>query len=834
MSLGERKYSDGQKHVSEHGFQFDLRFNNLHGVVGLRGNLGKTELRSQKVTHRKTPHVHERLTEGTARHHVLGTYVVDLDQEVSHWKTAHIHERFTESTTKVHVLDKDVVDLDQEVTRGKIVHVDEALTGVTAKAHVLGNDVVDLDQKVAPEKTVHVHETLSGVTAKVHVFGKDVIDLDTGSYRKNTLSTESSSFFETTEISQQFDGIKILGVEFTSLTETVKTNRFGLGNCELVTMETREGRAPTFRPGEDAHMISGAGLAGGLNFGFDMLDGKGTGEALQHGVQTSAGNFAIAAAMKNLSLPCVLVDAEQGHIDMILLNGYAVGLGKSSKFLRTPEGDIWQTDTGIQLGAGVPGDPLQNVQAEVRLGRSETESQSKQSDDSGYEEQHCTSSSEGFQLQLQVCNRATPSATFGSTHKEVRGHGYHQHLDRSITHDDESVSDSFSVGIASWGSFEELDQHVETLNNGGQILQSEQFSAQTWGLHLGLCDGELAQGSFRDEKQELSGSGDVVHETFEGSETRTNSSCFFGLCKGEQHVNKHGHVHRSECHSSSDSSWGITTSSSTSTDEDWERTVCDKQVTDSPVQHKVVQEHTESHLSCGLSLRDHERSVAVGTGNGQQQEDGIDRTWDGSDEYHILNGRQLSCSRIVKAPGVGERHQNNFLFSIETRGRMHFDDILGKVVADDVEVTGMESSAAVKCLILVLVPEMMHGLQKTGQVLRPEALPRIFETFKERAVFGTASGLFSVATGGLHLFPFLRFAEACRKIQEALNSEGPDDEKRAQAGEVLKRLISQEAQALMFIAATSFVPNFATLVACQCVVTSLHESGQAGTQPVTK
>ncbi|CAE7263301.1 unnamed protein product, partial [Symbiodinium sp. KB8] len=509
--------------------------------------------------------------------------------------------------------------------------------------------------------------------------------------------------------------------------------------------------------GHGGHMIVGAGVAGLVEGGCDLLNGKDTGVALKDFASTTCQNIEDSAFMEATGLPIVHWDSD--HVSAVFAQGISIGAGHEVGLYKTPQGEMQQDTTGVQLGGGIPGDPLQVVQARAAIGHTVDTFSTDEKSAAGTQHHEETCTTDGVELQLLAGNRSTAPVRIGHVCTTSRDSSSTVKEDGAKSNKVQERSyDGFSLGIADAGAVDKMARTTTESPDGAISYSTETFHGHELGFSTGLYNVSVETGTFEAESSTEPHSwkdsagvqhSEEAHEVFTGTESQAHQSVLFGLAHWD-HVRKEGHVEGvSETSSASD----VTKDGAHVVSSHAEHTMFngDRETLDGAVQeehlsvHKDIRDHQvtthggDTAIEDKVSAYDGRRDSDTGDGNGsgtwhtdksvhhESESQGffgttkhvsdvkISRSQEGDENGPVQEASEGDCDVTGKHSGLnalwsstetfsihdgeGDLTTGNSFFATTVHGKMHYDEQTDKVEMDAVTGGHVTLSPNANCAI---------------------------------------------------------------------------------------------------------------------------------------
>ena len=311
---------------------------------------------------------------------------------------------------------------------------------------------------------------------------------------------------------------------------------------------------------DGGHLIAGACVAGLVQVACDLLDGKDANVALNEGASVFKENMQDGAIMQATGLP--IVHKGSDHVSVDLPQGLSIGVGHETGLYKTPQGEMKQDTTGVQGNAGIPRDPLQVVEAKVAIGHTVDHFSNIKKSAAGTQHHEKTCTTDGIELAFTAGNRSTgPVVQLGHICTQTRDSS--TMVDVSGTKVNTIRTRNYSgigMGIVDSGAVDESTTVVSETKDGITSYSFQEFHGNESAFVTGIYNRSEQEGAFKAENgvnahswTDESGAqhSQASHEVFEGTQTRSHSTAFFGLSNLAKRVDRAGHVKGEEETSSS-------------------------------------------------------------------------------------------------------------------------------------------------------------------------------------------------------------------------------------------------------------------------------------------
>ena len=356
---------------------------------------------------------------------------------------------------------------------------------------------------------------------------------------------------------------------------------------------------------DGGHLIAGACVAGLVEVACDLLDGKDANVALNDGASVFKENIQDEAIKQATGLP--IVHKGSDHVSVDLPQDLSIGVGHETGLYKTPQGEMKQDTTGVQGNAGIPRDPLQVVEAKVAIGHTVDHFSNIKKSAAGTQHHEKTCTNDGIELAFTAGNRSTgPVVQLGHICTQTRDSS--TMVDVSGTKVNTIRTRNYSgigMGIVDSGAVDESTTVVSETKDGITSYSFQEFHGNESTFVTGIYNRSEQEGAFKAENGVNAHSwtdesgvqhSQASHEVFEGTQTRSHSTAFFGLSNLGKRVDRAGHVKgEEETSSSSDvTKNGVRVVSQHTEDATYhgERKTVDGTTTEEHLsRHKVVHDH---------------------------------------------------------------------------------------------------------------------------------------------------------------------------------------------------------------------------------------------------
>eukprot|EP00438_Fugacium_kawagutii_P005949 Skav231309 [mRNA] locus=scaffold1116:13180:20382:- [translate_table: standard] len=601
-------------------------------------------------------------------------------------------------------------------------------------------------------------ETLAGVTCRPDVFGIDVgLHLDTGLARSHTLH-ENKGWLSSNNTETHRAAVKVLGadvakhevnVDHTSR-EASEVTTYGPDRFAILEVErsgtlvpnwkhgglpyhTMQWETTTYKVGEGGHMLVGSGASGMVQGACDLLDGKSFGEAICDGGSTIEQNLKDVGIMKLTGVPIIHLDSE--HAEVILPDGLSIGSGHTTESLHVPEGNLQQETQGLEIGVGIPGDPVGVIQARAALGHTVDKVCKEVNGPDGSQKRHqATYETSGVELQLSLGNRALGPLQLGCVNENSVDTSRAEHDGVKTEAEEVQTKHGLDLGLLFAKHVDSNTTTMTTSAEAGVSTEHEAFQGEEVGIRLGILNHSNASGHFETDvscpdhswtSQDGVEHHESLQEHFNGVETRDHTTACFGIFDCGTSVSQTGEM-ISEKHSGT-LSHGLKDGQTIDAQRE-EVTLCEgtKQTHNGSIcsedlaVHKSVQEHREIDArkedATTIDIQrkfdghgDSAHSHLHGSADPLSSDvEGSESHTFSSDSFHIHNGE-------------GQYHFESWLFSTSVSGKMHWDENSSKVIMDDPNTSQVTLSAPVNCAIGAVASSALQLVASKGYLSSRDA-----------------------------------------------------------------------------------------------------------------
>ncbi|CAE7361296.1 unnamed protein product, partial [Symbiodinium sp. CCMP2456] len=440
--------------------------------------------------------------------------------------------------------------------------------------------------------------------------------------------------------------------------------------------------------GEGGHLLRGAVAGGVVEAAYDLTEGHGAAQALQDFGSCAGQNLAASVLMHTTGLP--IPSFSDHHEELVFANGVSMGVGEQVNQFKTLDGTVSQHTSGLQIGCGIPGDPLGIVQAQATIGVTEDSVHKETALPGGTDTFAENVKTEGAEFRIGIGNFSTAPVCIGhvksTSRDEVKTHTKGGGTKHEVT---SRSYDGYNWLLVSSGSVIQSTLVDNISQDGVRSYDHCNFEGQQSGFNLGIVAEQHEFGTFEEQSgqdQHHWTTPDGVHhteqsaETFQGQEDHVTDRFW----NTYDHDVKTGTVQGNSTTSSSfhrtENGSEVTGAHSEVTDYEGDKSVDNGVVTAEQLQD--VTDHSETHGYKKLAVATRMSMVQDGTETGPTGHE-IGEDVSGTIDHTVMGGRlHLNKETFAIHDGEGTLHTEGLFTAVDVRGKMHYDETSGQVVVD--------------------------------------------------------------------------------------------------------------------------------------------------------